>query len=82
MSLLDQPNPDPATVGRAVLDLKATHDQMREKRADFEKQLTAVLTPAQRETVNSLRSQAPTFAALRTIGLLGNPESPARQSTE
>jgi Spy/CpxP family protein refolding chaperone len=75
MSLLRQPNPDPATVGRAVLDLKASHEQLREKQADFEKQLDNILTPKQQQTVNTLRSQAQTFTALRTLGFIGVQES-------
>ena len=75
MSLLRQPNPDPATVGRAVLDLKASHEQVREKQADFEKQLDDILNPKQQQTVNTLRSQAQTFTALRTLGFIGVQES-------
>jgi Spy/CpxP family protein refolding chaperone len=70
MSLLNQPNPDPTAVGRATIELKAVHDRFRAKRADMEKQLSSVLNPTQRQTVDQLRSQAPTFMALRRLGLI------------
>jgi Spy/CpxP family protein refolding chaperone len=76
MSLLKQPNPDPAKVGRLVIDLKAVHEQARTQQADMEKQFSAILNPAQQQTVNTLRSQAETFMALRRIGLLGAPDFP------
>jgi len=76
MTMLRQPNPDPAAVGRLVVELKGIHEQGRTKQADFEKQLSSILTPTQNQTVNNLRSQAPTFMALRSIGLLGAPEFP------
>ena len=71
MSMLKQPNPDPATVGRAVIELKGIHEQARMKQSDFEKEVSSVLNPTQRQTVDNLRSQAPTFMALRGIGLIG-----------
>jgi len=74
MTLLKQPNPDPATVGKAVIELKAIHEQVRTKQAEMEKQLTSILNPTQQQTVNNLRSQAQTFMALRRLGLLGTPE--------
>jgi Spy/CpxP family protein refolding chaperone len=76
MSLLKQENPDPSAVGRIVIELKGIHQQVQTKQADYEKQLSSILTPTQQQTVNSLRSQAQTFAALRGIGLLGAPGFP------
>jgi Spy/CpxP family protein refolding chaperone len=73
-SMLRQPNPDPAAVGRTVIELKGIREQAREKQADFDNQLSSILNPAQQKTVNDLRSQAPTFMALRSLGLLGTPE--------
>jgi Spy/CpxP family protein refolding chaperone len=70
MSLLKQPDPDPAAVGRVVIDLKATHEQARMKQADIEKQFFAILNPTQQQTVNDLRKDADTFTALQTLGLL------------
>jgi Spy/CpxP family protein refolding chaperone len=74
MSLLKQPNPDPATVGRATIELKAIHDRAMAKQADVEKQFMSLLTPAQQQTVNNLRDQARTSMALRRLGLLETPE--------
>ena len=74
MALLKQPNPDPATVGRAVIDLKAVHEQFRAKQADYEKQFMALLNPTQQQTVNNIRSQADTFRALRSVGMLRRSE--------
>ena len=71
MSMLKQPNPDAAAVGRTVIELKTIHEQARMKQSDFENEVSSVLTPAQRQTVDNLRSQAPTFMALRSIGLIG-----------
>jgi len=71
MSMLKQENPDPSAVGRIVIELKAIHQQVQTKQADYENQLSSILTPTQQQTVNTLRSQAQTFAALRSIGLLG-----------
>jgi Spy/CpxP family protein refolding chaperone len=71
MSMLKQPNPDPAAVGRAVIELKTIHEQARMKQSDFENQVSSLLNPTQRQTVDNLRSQAPTFMALRGIGLIG-----------
>lgn len=78
MSLLEQKNPDPAAVGRIVLDLKAIHEQARTNQMDFEKQISGILNPTQQQTVNNLRNQAKTFFALRRLGLLGTPEFPHR----
>lgn len=74
MSMLKQPNPDPATVGRTVIELKGIHEQARTKQSDFENQLSSILNPSQRETVEYLRNQGPTTMALRSIGLLGSPD--------
>jgi Spy/CpxP family protein refolding chaperone len=76
MTLLKQTNPDPAAVGRIVVDLKAIHEQAREKQTDLEKQLSSILNPTQQQTVDTLRNQAQTFTALRRIGLLGAPAFP------
>ena len=78
MTLLQQPNPDPAVVGRVVIDLKGIHEQARAKQNDFEKQFLSLLNPTQQQIVNTLRNQAQTFMALRRIGLLGAPEFPHR----
>ena len=75
MAMLKQPNPDPAAVGKAVIELKTIHEQVRAKQADLEKQLTSILNPTQQQIVNNLRNQAQTFTALRRLGLLGMPES-------
>src|SRR5262249_33866633 len=77
MALLKQPNPDPATVGRSVIELKTIHEQARTKQMDFEKQVSSLLNPKQQQIVNNLREQAPTFRALRSIGLLGAPDFPS-----
>jgi Spy/CpxP family protein refolding chaperone len=74
MSMLKQPNPDPATVGRTVIELKGIHEQARMKQSDFENQLASILNPSQRQTVDYLRNQGPTTMALRSIGLLGSPD--------
>ena len=76
MSLLKQENPDPSAVGRIVIELKGIHQQVQTKQVDYEKQLSTILTPTQQQTVDTLRSQAQTFAALRSIGLLGAPGFP------
>jgi Spy/CpxP family protein refolding chaperone len=81
MTLLKQPNPDPAAVGRIVIDLKATHEQARAKQMDLEKQFLALLNPTQQQIVNNLRNQAQTFRALRALGMLGAPEFPGGVST-
>ena len=70
MMLLNQQNPDPATVGRATIELKSIHDQIRAKQSDYEKQLSSILNPNQQQTVSQLRSQAETFMALRRLGLI------------
>jgi Spy/CpxP family protein refolding chaperone len=74
MALLKQPNPDPTAVGRIVVDLKGVHEQARVKQMDLEKQFTSLLNPTQRQTVENLRKEAPTFAALRGLGVLGAPD--------
>jgi len=75
MTLLNQDNPDPAAVGRIVVDLKKTHEQFKGKQADFEKQFDSILDSTQRKTVNNLRSEAPTFMALRRLGAIGASDS-------
>jgi len=74
MTLLKQPDPDPAAVGRIVVDMKKVHDQALAKQTDFEKQLSTVLNPTQQQIVNNLRANADTYAALQRIGLLETPE--------
>src|SRR5262245_16449832 len=76
MALLKQPDPDPAAVGRLVVDLKGIHEQARAKQADLEKQFDDLLNPTQKQTVDNLRKQAQTFMALRRIGFLGPTEFP------
>src|SRR5262249_23518399 len=73
--LLSQPNPDPATIGRAALELKTIHDQAKAKQAEVQKQFLSLLNPAQQQAVNSIQKQADTFLALRRIGLLRAPET-------
>jgi Spy/CpxP family protein refolding chaperone len=75
MAMLRQPNPDPAAIGQVVIDLKAIHEEALTKQADLEKELNTILDPTQQQTVNNLRKQAETMAALRRLGLLGVPES-------
>jgi Spy/CpxP family protein refolding chaperone len=70
MMLLNQQNPDPATVGRATIELKSIHDQIRANQSDYEKQFSSILNPNQQQTVNQLRSQAQTFIALRRLGVI------------
>ena len=74
MTLLKQPNPDAAAVGRATIELKKIHDKAHEEQADVESRFLSMLTPSQLQTVNSLRDQASTFRALARLGLLGSPE--------
>ena len=75
-TLLAQPNPDPAAVGRIVVDLRTIHKQAQAKQKDAETQLAGILNPTQQQTVDNLRKQAKTFMALRSLGLLGAPEFP------
>jgi Spy/CpxP family protein refolding chaperone len=70
MTLLNQPNPDPAAVGRATLELKALHDQAKAKKAEMDKQLSTILNPTQQKKVDQLRNEAETFMALRRLGLI------------
>lgn len=74
MALLKQPNPDPAAVGRATIEMKAIHDQALAKQADLEKQFMNLLNPTQQQTLNNLRKQAGTYWALHRLGLLGTVE--------
>jgi Spy/CpxP family protein refolding chaperone len=74
MTLLKQPNPDPAAVGRATIELKTIHDQAVAKQANLEKQFMDLLNPAQKQTVNDVRRQADTYKALHRLGLLGTAE--------
>jgi len=70
MTLLRQPNPDPAAVGRATIELKQVHDQARAQQAALERDFYNILTGSQRMTVDKLRSQAPAVLALHRLGLL------------
>src|SRR5262245_40398442 len=45
MTLLNQPNPDPAAVGRVVIDLHSVHEQSQAKQMEVEKQFNALLNP-------------------------------------
>ena len=80
MTLLNKPSPDPATVGRATIELKAIQDQVRAKQADLESRFSNLLNPAQRQIVNDLRKQAETFQALRRIGALHTPNTGMRMT--
>jgi Spy/CpxP family protein refolding chaperone len=86
MTLMNQPNPDPAAVGRAALDLKSAHDQARTKQTELESQFMKVLNPSQQRVVNNLRSQADTFFALSRLGVLrpseGGPRTSMNQNRE
>jgi Spy/CpxP family protein refolding chaperone len=73
-TILREPNPDPAAVGRVVIELKAIHEQALTKQAALEKELNSILDPTQQQTVDNLRKQAETMTALRRLGLLGGPE--------
>jgi Spy/CpxP family protein refolding chaperone len=70
MSLLNQPNPDPAAVGRATIALKQAHEQMRAEQAGLETTFMGILNDTQRQTLNRLRVQAPSVLALYRLGLL------------
>jgi Spy/CpxP family protein refolding chaperone len=70
MSLLRQPNPDPSAVGKATIELKRAHDQARSEQAAIETDFLNILTDSQRQTVNTIRSQAPSTMVLFRLGLL------------
>jgi Spy/CpxP family protein refolding chaperone len=70
MSLLRQPNPDPAEVGRATIELKQVHEQATAKQTALEKDFYNILTDNQRATVDKLRSQGAAVLALHRLGLL------------
>ena len=74
MTLLRQPNPDPAVVGRATIELKQVYDQGKAQRAALERDFDNILTESQRTMVDKLRGQAPAVLALHRLGLL-TPES-------
>lgn len=81
MALLSKPNPDPTAVGNATIALKQVHEKARAEQANLEKDFLNVLNTTQRQTVNSLRDQAPTVMALHHLGLL-TPERTTEQTTE
>jgi Spy/CpxP family protein refolding chaperone len=70
MTLLRQPNPDPAAVGRATIELKQVHDQAKAQQAALERDFYNILTESQRTMVDKLRSQAPAVMALHRLRLL------------
>jgi Spy/CpxP family protein refolding chaperone len=70
LSLLRQPNPDPAAVGKATIALKQVHEQAMAEQANLEKDFYNILTDSQRTTVDKLRNQAPAVLALHRLGLL------------
>jgi len=75
MRLLNQPNPDPTTVGKATIAFKQVHEQVRTEQANLEKDFLNVLNDSQRRMVNSIKSQAPEFVALYRLGLLAPMEA-------
>ena len=69
-TLLNQPNSDPAAIGRAALELKQIREQVATRQAEIEKQLVSILNPTQRQTVYDLGRATEVFVSLRQIGLL------------
>ena len=72
MSLLRQPNPDPAAVGKAAIALKQAHDQVRAEQTTLEAGFVGILNDSQRQKVNRARAEAPTALALYRLGLLAS----------
>jgi Spy/CpxP family protein refolding chaperone len=70
MGLLRQPNPDPATVGKATIALKQAHEQVRAEQAALEADFLAILDDSQRQKVNRLKTEAPAALALYRLRLI------------
>jgi len=69
-TLLNQPDSDPAAIGRAARELKAVREQVATQQSETEKKLLALLNPTQRQTVNDLGRTTKVLISLRQIGLL------------
>jgi hypothetical protein len=69
-TLLNQPDSDPAAIGRAARELKSVKEQVAKEQAEIEKQLLALLNPTQQQIVNDLGRTTEVLISLRQIGLL------------
>ncbi|MEN6606692.1 MAG: periplasmic heavy metal sensor [Bryobacteraceae bacterium] len=74
---LEAANPDPAAVGKLVIDLRASHKQMREGREQLHKQAIAVLREDQRAKLAELETAVeklqPAIGQARMLNLLEPP---------
>lgn len=76
---LESSNPDAATVGRALIELKGLQIQIGAANAQAAKEFEQLLTPDQRDRLNAVRSAAqacPIIPAFEATGLLGAPHAP------
>lgn len=62
---LDAPNPDPAQVGRLVIRIHDTRDQVRAARQEMDKSFAALLTPEQRAKYDALKDARDSFGPRR-----------------
>lgn len=73
---LESGNPDPATVGSALIELRGLQVQINAANAQAATQFEQLLTPDQAERLNGIRSAAqvcPIVPALQATGLLASP---------
>lgn len=81
MGLLSKPNPDPYAVGQAAIALKQTHEKAMADQAGLEKDFMNILNDTQRQTVDKLRTEAPTVLALHRLGLLPSDRNMEEQAS-
>lgn len=62
---LDAPNPDPAQVGRLVIQMHGTREQVRAARQEMDKSFAALLTPEQRTKYDALKDARESFGPRR-----------------
>jgi periplasmic protein CpxP/Spy len=62
---LDAPNPDPAQVGRLVIQMHDTGEQVRAARQEMDKSFAALLTPEQRAKYDALKDARDSFGPRR-----------------
>lgn len=78
---MNKSNPDPATVGRLMTEMKQMRTQGQSSRTQVRQQSLAVLTEAQRTKLKALEEAAALQDAVREArasGLLDSPNSPDR----
>lgn len=73
--LLNEPSPNPADIGTAILLLRETWSRRQQVEERFQSGFRALLRPEQLQTLDSIQNAARDIAAFRALGIISAPRA-------